>query len=99
MGICLIPHTIEWFLRLEVTDPRIFEFIERTIVREDQSHLCGFCGSAPASDFEIIEPRPQKGHVATFSLCSDCADMARRSGKVLEPWPRAKNQVNTDVPQ
>jgi hypothetical protein len=88
MGVKLEPHTIDWFLRLEVTDPGLFEHVNRIIDREDQQDLCGSCGGSPAANYEVMHPKVPQGHVATFRWCDQCADVERRFGRILEPWPR-----------
>lgn len=80
----IVPHSELWFSIIDRVEPNLGAIARMSIRVMGSEDVCSFCGDPPA-DYRLINSADAIPGVPSLRLCSDCVEIRRGGGEVLEP--------------
>ncbi len=79
------PHSDRWFDMVDRVEPRLCAIARLNVTQAGSVEVCSTCGD-PASDYRLVNGADAMPGVPSLRLCTDCVDIRRKFGEVLEPF-------------
>lgn len=80
----IAPHSELWFSIIDRVEPNLGVIARLWIDIKDSENVCSSCGDPPA-DYRLLNSAETMPGVPSLKLCTDCVEIRRGRGEVLEP--------------